>query len=147
MKELFKNKKIMITAAILIMVVAVIIIVRRNRKDKDSGNSSDGGSSSDGFSSGGSSSGGGSSLPMASFPLTPYSQAGEYSAAKGSYGQQIANLQKICSQKFGHKLQVDGKFGPKSEVAFMQCFGSPFKPPYGEEVYNGFIAKNGYGIV
>lgn len=142
MKELFKNKKIMITAAILIMVVAVIIIVRRNRKDKDSGSSSDGGSSS-----GGSSSGGGSSLPMASFPLTPYSQAGEYSAAKGSYGQQIANLQKICSQKFGHKLQVDGKYGPKSEETFLKCFGSPYGVTYSKEVYNGFIATHGYGIV
>ena len=133
-----KNRKIMIAVALIVMIVAVMIIVKR-RKNKDD-------DSSDGGSSGGSSSGG-SSLPVASFPLTPYSLAGEYSAAKGSYGQQIANLQKICSLKFGCKLQGDGKFGPKSEAAFMQCFGSPFKPPYREEVYNGFIFQHGGGIV
>lgn len=86
-------------------------------------------------------------LPQASFPLTPYRHVNVYSAAKGSYGQQIASLQKICNGKFGKDLAVDGKFGPKSEAAFLKCFGSPLAMPYSEEVYNGLMLQHGGGII
>ena len=82
-------------------------------------------------------------LPQASFPLTPYSSVKVYSAAKGSYGQQIANLQKICNDKFGKNLTVDGKFGPESEAAFRTCFGFILLMPYSEEVYNGLMLQHG----
>ncbi|MBQ8761351.1 MAG: hypothetical protein IJZ06_08030 [Bacteroidales bacterium] len=138
MKELIKNKKVMMALLAILVLVAVIIVVRR-RKNKDD--------DSDGGSAGGSSSGSGS-LPLATFPLRPYSQAGEYSADKGSYGQQIANLQKICSQKFGYKLQVDGKWGDKSTEAFHKCLGTIlFSDNISEQQYNLFIKQHGSGIV
>lgn len=135
--KLFKNRKIMITLTLLLL-AAIIIIVRR-RKNKDD--------ASEGGSAGGSSSGS-DPLPLATFPLRPYSQAGEYSAAKGSYGQQIANLQKICSQKFGYKLQIDGKWGDKSTEAFRKCQGTIlFSDNISEQQYNLFIKQHGSGIV
>lgn len=135
--KLFKNRKIMITLTLLLL-AAIIIIVRR-RKNKDD--------ASEGGSAGGSSSGS-DPLPLATFPLRPYSQAGEYSAAKGSYGQQIANLQKICSQKFGYKLQIDGKWGDKSTGAFHKCLGTIlFSDNISEQQYNLFIKQHGSGIV
>lgn len=82
-------------------------------------------------------------LPQASFPLTPYSSVKVYSTAKGSYGQQIANLQKICNDKFGKNLTVDGKFGPESEAAFRTCFGFILLMPYDEAVYNGLMLQHG----
>lgn len=84
-------------------------------------------------------------LPQASFPLTPYSHVKVYSAAKGSYGQQIANLQKICNDKFGKKLAVDGKFGPQTEAAFHTCFGLILVMPYSEGVYKGLMLQHGGG--
>lgn len=136
MKEILKNKKLMIALAVLVVIVVIFVVVRRRKKAEESDKS------------GGSSSGtGNATLPVASFPLTPYSMAGEYTAEAGSYGQQIANLQKICNKKFNKSLTVDGKFGPKTENAFRSAFGYPFEIPYSEEVYNGFIMQYGVGIV
>lgn len=122
MEKIIKNKKIMITLAAIIIVIATIIIVRRKRKSEETG----AGSSSQ------------NSLPVASYPLQPNSVAGEYSAAKGSYGQQIAELQKICVSQ-GAKLTVDGYYGPKSEAVFQQNFG---KTIFSKENYDIIIEKN-----
>lgn len=135
MDKILKNKKIMIAIIVLIVLAIALyfVIKKRNNDDEEGGNSSSG----DGSASGS------ASLPVASFPLQPYSHVGEYSAAKGSYGQQIAELQTICSKK-GHKLQIDGKYGPKSEEAFMSCFGSPFGLVYDKPMYDGLILRYGY---
>lgn len=138
-KELLKNKKVIISFAVLVVIVVIFVVVRRRKKAEESDKSITGGGSSSGT--------GKASLPVASFPLTPYSMAGEYTAEAGSYGQQIANLQKICNKKFNKSLTVDGKFGPKTENAFRSAFGYPFVIPYSEEVYNGFIMQYGVGIV
>ena len=116
-----KNKKIMIALAAIIIVIATVVIVRKKRKSEETG----AGSSSQ------------NSLPVASYPLQPNSVAGEYSAAKGSYGQQIAELQKICVAQ-GAKLTVDGYYGPKSEAVFQQNFG---KTSFSKENYD-VIIKN-----
>lgn len=139
MKEILKNKKLMIALAVLVVIVVIFVVVRRRKKAEESDKSITGGGSSSGT--------GNATLPVASFPLTPYSMAGEYTAEAGSYGQQIANLQKICNKKFNKSLTVDGKFGPKTENAFRSAFGYPFEIPYSEEVYNGFIMQYGVGIV
>lgn len=139
MKEILKNKKLMIALAVLVVIVVIFVVVRRRKKAEESDKSITGGGSS--------SATGNATLPVASFPLTPYSMAGEYTAEAGSYGQQIANLQKICNKKFNKSLTVDGKFGPKTENAFRSAFGYPFEIPYSEEVYNGFIMQYGVGIV
>lgn len=122
MEKIIKNKKIMIALAIVIVIVTVVI-VRRKRKSEDTGSA---GTSSQ------------NSLPVASFPLQPNSVAGEYSAAKGSYGQQIALLQEICVAQ-GAKLIVDGYYGPKSEAVFQQNFG---KTSFSKEIYDKIIEKN-----
>lgn len=134
MKKLLKNKNFLMVVVTVLLIAVVVIVVRRKKKAKESDSAGGGVSEKGGVLS---------SMPVASFPLTPYSQAGEYSAEAGSYGQQIAVLQEICNEKFGKNLDVDGKYGPKSESAFMSCFGSPFAPPYSEEVYNGFIFSHG----
>lgn len=110
----------MILLAIM-LVLAVAFVIARRRK-KETGNA-DGGAASQ--------------LPMAKFPLQPYSVTGEYSAAKGSYGQQIANLQKLCITQ-GSKLNADGYYGPKSEAIFKQIFG---KTSITEEVYDTILEK------
>lgn len=137
MKEILKNKKIIITLAVIALILAVVVFIRRKRKADEVHTSVADGTASSGASA---------QMPVASFPLTPYSRAGEYSAGAGSYGQQIANLQKICNGKFGKALVVDGKFGPKSEAAFLTCFGSPLVMPYSEEVYNGLMLQHGGGL-
>lgn len=129
----------MIALATLVVIVVIFVVARRRKKAEESDKSITGGGSSSGT--------GNATLPVASFPLTPYSMAGEYTAESGSYGQQIANLQKICNKKFNKSLTVDGKFGPKTENAFRSAFGYPFEIPYSEEVYNGFIMQYGVGIV
>lgn len=139
MKEILKNKKIIAALAVLVVIVVIYVVARRRKKAEESDKSITGGGSSSGT--------GNATLPVASFPLTPYSMAGEYTAEAGSYGQQIANLQKICNKKFNKSLTVDGKFGPKTENAFRSAFGYPFEIPYREEVYNGFIMQYGVGIV
>lgn len=139
MKEILKNKKIIAALAVLVVIVVIFVVVRLRKKAEESDKSITGGGSSSGT--------GNATLPVASFPLTPYSMAGEYTAEAGSYGQQIANLQKICNKKFNKSLTVDGKFGPKTENAFRSAFGYPFEIPYSEEVYNGFIMQYGVGIV
>ncbi|MBE6347237.1 MAG: hypothetical protein E7067_08590 [Lentimicrobiaceae bacterium] len=136
---MLKNKKIIAALAVLVVIVVIFVVVRRRKKAEESDKSITGGGSSSGT--------GNATLPVASFPLTPYSMAGEYTAEAGSYGQQIANLQKICNKKFNKSLTVDGKFGPKTENAFRSSFGYPFEIPYSEEVYNGFIMQYGVGIV
>lgn len=142
MKEIFKNKKIMMASAAAVVIVIIIIAGIRKKRAEEADMKISGGNGA----SGGDPSGSSSQLPKASFPLTPYSMAGEYSAVKGSYGQQIANLQKICNAKFGKSLAVDGKFGPKSEDAFRACFGYLFNMPYDEAVYNGFMLQHGGGL-
>lgn len=134
-----KNKKVMMAfLAILVLAAVITVVIRRKDKDDDSDGGSAGGY--EGGSSG-DTEGGSVSLPSAMFPLTPYSKAGEYSAIKGSYGQQIANLQKICNSKFGDNLSVDGKFGPNSEKAFAKRF--LLLPPYGKTTYDSLISIQG----
>ena len=110
MKNLIKNKKILIARSLVIVsVVVIVIIFRRKDTGKESGDPVSGGGSSQ--------------LPEAAFPLKPYSQVGEYSAAKGSYGRQIAELQKRCNDKYGTDLAVDGKYGPATYEAFGKYMG------------------------
>ena len=109
MKEFLKNKKFIIAAVlVLALVLAALFFIRKKKNDEGS------------FPTGALT----TEHPNASFPLTPYSTAGEYSTAAGSYGQQIANLQQKCNDKYGAGLDVDGKLGPKTEAAFNSCFGS-----------------------
>lgn len=82
-----------------------------------------------------------SGLPGASFPLQPFSMVGEYSASLGSYGRQIADLQEVCSVRFGCKIQVDGMYGPKSEDFFQRCFG---RVVFTKEDYDNWMKK--YGV-
>ena len=143
-KEILTNKKVIIFVAALVLILAVVLFVRRRKRAEENDKAVAGGETK---TSGGSSvwipSKNTSGLPEASFPLTPYSMAKEYSANAGSYGEQIAKLQKICNKKWNKNLTVDGKFGPKSEAAFLSCFGYPLAMPYSEEVYNGLILKHG----
>ncbi len=138
MKEILKNKKLMIALAVLVVIVVIFVVVRRRKKaEKSDGAVSVGGTPVTG-----------GALPVASYPLTSYAQAGTYSPSAGSYGQQIANLQKICSQKYGYKLQVDGKWGDKSTEAFHKCLGTLlFSDQISEQQYNLFIKQHGSGIV
>lgn len=139
MKEILKNKKVIIALSILVLITLIVVIIRRNKKSEEtSGSDAVKKTPADASKP---------EHPLASFPLTPYSRAGEYSTGAGSYGQQIANLQKICNGKFGKDLVVDGKFGPKSEAAFLTCFGAPLQMPYSEEVYNGLMLQHGGGII
>lgn len=130
LKNILKNKKIMAAIVAVIAIAAVFVFVRK-RKNESEETAAEAASQPKGS----------FGLPVASFPLTPYSQTGAYSAAKGSYGQQIANLQKICNNKFGENLTVDGKFGPKSEEAFAKHILFPYAFPYTEVSYNGLISK------
>ena len=131
--EFLKNKKFIIAAvSVMALVLAVLFFIRKKKNDEASSSFPTGALTTE--------------HPNASFPLTPYSKAGEYSTAAGSYGQQIANLQKICNDKFGKNLAVDGKLGPKTEAAFNSCFGSPLVMPYSEEVYNGLMLQHGGGL-
>ena len=143
-KEILTNKKVIIFVAALVLILAVVLFVRRRKRAEENDKAVAGGETK---TSGGSSvwipSKNTSGLPEASFPLTPYSMAKEYSANTGSYGEQIAKLQKICNKKWNKNLTVDGKFGPKSEAAFLSCFGYPLAMPYSEEVYNGLILQHG----
>lgn len=141
MKVNVMNKKMSLIIVSIISIIAVVVFLYfRKRKQKGSEGSEDI------YSANPSGQSPVAQLPQASFPLTPYSHVKVYSAAKGSYGQQIANLQKICNDKFGKNLAVDGKFGPKSESAFLTCFGSPLVMPYSEEVYNGLMLQHGGGL-
>lgn len=128
----------MIALAVLVVIVVIFVVVRRRKKaEKSDGAVSVGGTPVTG-----------GALPVASYPLTSYAQAGTYSPSAGSYGQQIANLQKICSQKYGYKLQVDGKWGDKSTEAFHKCLGTLlFSDQISEQQYNLFIKQHGSGIV
>lgn len=111
MKEFLKNKKFIIAAvSVLALVLAALFFIRKKKNDEASSSFPTGALTTE--------------HPNASFPLTPYSTAGEYSTAAGSYGQQIANLQQKCNDKYGAGLDVDGKLGPKTEAVFNSCFGS-----------------------
>lgn len=125
MEKIIKNRKTMILLAIVLVMIVAFVIVRRSKKKKEKGNDS-----------------AASQLPMAKFPLQPYSVAGEYSAAAGSYGRQIANLQKICISK-GAKLTADGMYGPKTDAVLKQFFGDTGELWYTEEGYNAIIDKYG----
>lgn len=128
----------MIALAVLVVIVVIFVVVRRRKKAEKS----------DGAVSVGGTPVSGGALPVASYPLTSYAQAGTYSPSAGSYGHQIADLQKICSQKFGYKLQVDGKWGDKSTEAFHKCLGTLlFSDQISEQQYNLFIKQHGSGIV
>lgn len=114
---------------IAVVAIAIAIVMRRRQNKPGSGTSSGNGYVS---------------LPIATFPLRPYSQAGEYSAEKGSYGQQIANLQRICSEKFAYKIQVDGMWGDKTTAAFHKCLGTLlFSDNISEAQYNIFMNQHG----
>lgn len=111
MEYFLKNKKFIIAAvSVLALVLVAVFFIRKKKNDEASSSFPTGALTTE--------------HPNASFPLTPYSKAGEYSAASGSYGQQIANLQQKCNDKYGAGLDVDGKLGPKTEAAFNSCFGS-----------------------
>lgn len=101
MKDILKNKKMIIAFAVLALILTVVFFIRRKRKAEEADETISQESSS---------------LPTATFPLQPYSIAGEYSAAKGSYGMQIVDLQTKLNTK-GAGLDVDGKYGPKTEAA------------------------------
>lgn len=140
-KELLKNKKVIISFAVFVVIVIIFFVVHRRKKAEESDISITGGGTSSSTGGGISSSTGNATLPVASFPLTPYSQAGEYTAEAGSYGQQIANLQKICNRDFHKSLAVDGKYGPESEAAFSSAFGCLFGVT--QKVYEGIIKVHG----
>lgn len=132
LKMILKNKKAIAISVVVVIIIVVVVV----RKRKNKGKGQEGNTASK-------SGGGNSNFPTATFPLTPYSQAGEYSTEKGSYGQQIANLQMICNTKFGKNLTVDGKFGPASENAFRECFGFPYAMPYSEILYEMLLCRYG----
>lgn len=132
-KELLKNKKVIISFAVFVVIVIIFFVVHRRKNAEESDKSITGG--------GISSSTGNATLPVASFPLTPYSKAGEYTAEAGSYGQQIANLQKICNRDFHKSLAVDGKYGPESEAAFSSAFGCLFGVT--QKIYEGITRAHG----
>lgn len=138
MKKLNNKTLAALLAALVFVVVAVVFFIRRKKKAEEADNAIAGGGSS--------TTSGVATFPTASFPLTPYSMAKEYTTSAGSYGQQIANLQKICNERFDEKLVVDGKLGPKSEAAFLKCFGYPILFPYSEAVYNGLMLQYGGGL-
>ena len=138
MKKINNKTLAALLAALVFVVVAVVFFIRRKKKAEEADNVIAGGGSS--------TTSGVATFPTASFPLTPYSMAKEYTASAGSYGQQIANLQKICNERFGEKLVVDGKLGPLSEAAFQKCFGYPILFPYSEAVYNGLMLQYGGGL-
>ena len=94
----------------MLVLLVVVIVVWKRRKTVDESDVIITGSSDSGS----------VKLSSASFPLRP--KSGGYSASSGSYGQQIADLQKMCNEKYGTKLVVDGKFGPKTEKAFEEKF-------------------------
>lgn len=139
MKNLLKNKKIMTAFAVLVVIAVIFVVVRRRKKTEESDSSDSNGATPNSVIV---------SLPVASFPLRPYSQSGEYTAEAGTYGQQIANLQMICNKKFGYKLSVDGKWGDKTTEAFHKCLGTLlFSDNISEQQYNLFISQHGSGIV
>ena len=141
MKKINNKTLAALLAALVFVVVAVVFFIRRKKKAEEADNAIAGGGSSTT-----SSTSGVATFPTASFPLTPYSMAKEYTASAGSYGQQIVNLQRICNERFGEKLVVDGKLGPLSEAAFQKCFGYPILFPYSEAVYNGLMLQYGGGL-
>lgn len=129
MKNLLKNKKLMIALAVLVVIVVIFAIVRRRKKAKESDSSGTTPNSVIG------------SLPMASYPLRPYSLTGKYTAEAGSYGQQIAVLQRGLNQKYKCQLDIDGKFGPKTTQALCDNVLCPEENLYTEAVYIDIISK------
>lgn len=132
MKGLLKNKKMMIALAVIVVIVIIFVVTWRKKKAEKAARTVEPGRSDLGT--------GKAILPVASFPLRPYSMAGEYTAEAGSYGQQIANLQELCNKNFASNLTVDGKLGPKTENALVSNL-SPYKMPYTEEVYKGIMLQ------
>ena len=111
-----------IAAVVLVIVVIVIIRRRRNNSEEESGSSA--------------------KDINATFPLQPYSVVKTYSSAKGSKGNQIKKLQSIYNKQIssGTPLDVDGKYGPKSEGAFIGFFGDMINP-------NGVITEAQYNAI
>jgi len=121
-------KKNWLKVAIVLLVIIVVVIIRRKNRKKDnySATIDNGQSGGDEQSWDGDQSWGGGDTPSAKakFPLQPRSLAGSYSNAKGSMGSQIKTLQMIynANATTGTPLNVDGKYGPKSEGAFTGFF-------------------------
>lgn len=115
MKNILKNKKMMIAFAVLLVAVVAAFLVVRKRRNKEEDDTSDNPTGMNGIVS---------SLiaNQATFPLRPYSVAGQYSPSAGSMGNQITDLQRLCNNKYGENLDVDGKYGPKTEAAFKKHF-------------------------
>lgn len=117
--------------AAVVLVIVVIVIIRRRRANGEEES--------------------GSGLLLgaedinATFPLQPYSVAKTYSSAKGSKGNQIKKLQSIYNKQNSSAtpLDVDGKYGPESEGAFIGFFGDMINPNgvITEAQYNAIMAK------
>lgn len=107
--------------AAVVLVIVVIVIIRRRRANGEEES--------------------GSGL-LATFPLQPYSVAKTYSSAKGSKGNQIKKLQTIYNKQItsGTPLDVDGKYGPRSEGVFIGFFGDMINP-------NGVITEAQYNAI
>lgn len=106
----------MIGFVILVVAIATLLIIRRKKRVSTADdNSSKSGTTGD-------------TLPSATFPLRPYGSVGVYSAEKGSYGLQIAELQKLCNKKYGAGLDIDGKWGPKTDEVFRSRLGTLLFP-------------------
>ena len=115
-----------IAAMVLVIVVIVIIRRRRNNGEEESGTGLLLGAED----------------INATFPLQPYSVVKTYSSAKGSKGNQIKKLQAIYNNKIsnGTPLDVDGKYGPKTEGAFIGFYGDMINP-------NGVITEAQYNAI
>lgn len=117
MNKLLKNKKLLITLAVVAVAVVVFIIIRRRRNaaiGEDLGSGSGSGSSVNTI----------ALMPEAVFPLKPGSAVKGYSAAAGSYGKQIVEMQKLCNayDPTGTQLKLDGKYGTKTLAALRSCY-------------------------
>lgn len=108
----FFKKNWYYVAAVVLLIVVVVIIVRRRNKSNNGVEDPENTVAPDG-------------LKDATYPLTPYSVAGSYSAEKGSMGTQIQFLQKLYNNNNsgGTALATDGKYGTKTLGAFKGFFG------------------------
>ena len=120
--------------AAVVLVIVVIVIIRRRRSNGDDDNSDTGHLT-------------GAEDINATFPLQPYSLVKTYSSAKGSKGNQIKKLQSIYNNNNsgGTPLDVNGKYGPKSEAVFKGFFTETTEiNPNGtitEAQYNAILEK------
>lgn len=110
----FLKKNWYYVAAVVLLIVIVVVIKRRKKKienpdypDPENTETPEG-------------------LKDATYPLQPYSIAGNYSADRGSMGTQIKFLQQLYNDNLttGTPLVTDGKYGPKTLGAFLGFFGN-----------------------